>query len=384
MDIKFIVSKKAKLIGIVLIGIIILLCSLGTIYFYTQKKTDNKEQEFKIGEQEQEGQQQKSGSYISNHDFEENDNEENSMADEAIKNFQGFFKESAEDTEQEAFWQAARALKAVRNKALPQLMNILADKDTNAIIRVSLFGFILSDMEDQRIVPTLMEIIADKTDNQFLRKEAIRLLGKISEKTKNAEVLNLLLNIAKDQNEDYEVREYAVWNLGRVGDKTSVSYIIELTYEDDRTFKVPAILALGEVNSILAVDRLIELLDSNNKEDISLAAKSLQEANDARAIKPLINALEKNINDTNKRAVTIDSVMNALGSLKTREAVPVLIKILNGEDGLSALVAAENLGKIGDERAIKPLKEAFERETDSYGLNKISEAYKSITGLDLQ
>jgi len=357
-QVKAVKSVNVKLIAIIAsIIILILAVGVGAWYVMVKDKIDN------------------SDSVVLEED------EDVEKAEEDLEEHQTIiqdFRNAIKNNSEEIFYQAVRDLKDRRDELFLQLLEILADKNESINIRFTLLNFILDDIDDKRATPILMNIIADKSEHRDFRKQSIVLVGKL----KDSRAMDLLLNIAKDENEDSEIREYAIWNLGEVGDETTVDYIIQLTYEDNRIFKVPAILSLGEIGSSLAVDRLIELLDSNNKEDVSLAAKALQESNDDRAIDPLIDALEKNVNDTETRAVTIDSLMNALGVLKADAAVPILIEILNGKDDLSAVVAAENLAKIGDERAIEPLRTIIENTTDSYISKGMKEAYKLLTGVE--
>jgi HEAT repeat protein len=106
-----------------------------------------------------------------------------------------------------------------------------------------------------------------------------------------------------------------------------------------------------------AVPHLVEILkdaDAHPKAK-GEAAVALGEIGDPAAVKPLMDAVqvsarERDAMDANRHYA------DALGTLRAREAVPVLTDLLNGStDGYTQVAAVDALGRIGDPAAVDTL-----------------------------
>jgi len=170
-------------------------------------------------------------------------------------------------------------------------------------------------------------------------------------------------------------RREAVQELGRIGELKTADTLIKLLGDTDEKVRVGAIQALGWMQAKESVPALIKLLESKEVIMQRRAAQALGQIGDARAVKPLLaqiitdkndfldNYSEEKLDYKGKDYLVSESAIMSLGWLKAKEAVPVLLKILNTFDknivlqkGLMS-ISVVALGYIGDTAALPPLVE---------------------------
>jgi HEAT repeat protein len=99
------------------------------------------------------------------------------------------------------------------------------------------------------------------------------------------------------------------------------------------------------------------------------AIDALGETGDQRAVEPLIQAIQKSENAGIPQA----RIIVALGKLQNPRATGILLKVLHGRvdtvpfTEMARLRAVESLGRIGDERAIRPLFQFIRHELERQG-----------------
>ncbi|MHC4560101.1 MAG: HEAT repeat domain-containing protein, partial [Planctomycetota bacterium] len=111
------------------------------------------------------------------------------------------------------------------------------------------------------------------------------------------------------------------------------------------------------------IDELIKQLGSRNGSTLSSAVNSLVRIGKP-AVQPLIKALgdqdaQVQARFSHERVVLHSWIIVILGQIGDAQAVPRLIKALGDRDQQVRTHAAKALGKIGDPRAVQPLKEAM-------------------------
>lgn len=114
--------------------------------------------------------------------------------------------------------------------------------------------------------------------------------------------------------------------------------------------------------SIASIDEYVRRLESGDADERLEAVKSLGESKDEKAVEYLVQAVGDQ--DVRIRAKAIDM----LGHMRATEATPVLIQYLflrTTDPQMKSLILAA-LGKIGDERASKPIIEFLQRDLDSH------------------
>jgi len=125
--------------------------------------------------------------------------------------------------------------------------------------------------------------------------------------------------------------------------------------DDENAVLRNAALSALERQGPYAVPHLVSLSRGENAEVAMFAVQILSRIKDpgsAQALLPLLEHSDSNI---------AQAAIEALGALKAREAVPMLIRLLDADLWLQfAAVAA--LGEIGDPRAVQPLLDAIPNE----------------------
>ena len=125
-------------------------------------------------------------------------------------------------------------------------------------------------------------------------------------------------------------------------------HLLEALKDDNRWTRIGAINVLGRFKSEVAVLPLISLLEDREQMVRDEAAIALSRIKSDRAVKPLLALLKHETGYVREEAAWV------LGEVKSKDAVQRLIEAL--DDREMGWMAAVALGKIGDERGIKPLK----------------------------
>jgi len=112
--------------------------------------------------------------------------------------------------------------------------------------------------------------------------------------------------------------------------------------------------ALGMIGDLRAVEPLILALIDNDRYVIIQAAWALGEINDGRAVAPLANLLKAFL-QSNKRGDVVESVFYALQKLGNSQAMDAFIAALAYHNSTIRCDAAEELGRIGDAKAVSSL-----------------------------
>jgi HEAT repeat protein len=84
------------------------------------------------------------------------------------------------------------------------------------------------------------------------------------------------------------------------------------------------------------------------------AAIALGEIGDPAAVKPLVDAVDPRATDRETREAN-RHIADALGALRAREAVPLLLQLTSSSDGFTQVAAIDALGQIGDAAAVDRL-----------------------------
>ena len=192
------------------------------------------------------------------------------------------------------------------------------------------------------------------------------------------------------------IREKAAIALGEIGAKKAVNPLIQALHDKSPKIKNSAIEALGKIGDHRAIEPIKQcIIETDDKElrghgiavlknDFNLATAELREINRRRKktiqelkrnkdIDGLIKALgyKKDIFDL-EPVVTRADAATALGEICAKEAVNPLIQALHDKWWGVHDDAIEALGKIGDRRAIEPIKqcviETDEKEVRGHGI----------------
>lgn len=197
----------------------------------------------------------------------------------------------------------------------------------------------LGKIGSERAVDPLIEAMNDV--NQYVRRAAVSILGELKP---DKAVLPLIEALS---DEDWQIRLQVPDILVSCGQRIEEP-LLEALKHDDKWVKRGAAQVLGRLGSEKALFPLMSLLEDQERMVSDEAAVALSRINSLRAVEPLLDLLKHNACRVREEAAWV------LGEMKSQEAVQSLIHALDDED--TGWMAAVSLGKIGDKRAVGPLK----------------------------
>jgi len=220
--------------------------------------------------------------------------------------------------------------------------------------------------------------------NARLRTEAVKMLGRIKDRTAGLPTVQLL----KDP--DPEVREAVTEAVGHVADTAALRALVQLL-EDEATRDV-ASEVLGRLKDPAAMEPLVAMMKSRDPMARRMAAEALEQLADPRSVDAWIEAMAypdlldiasrslKRISDLRDR---IAEILNRLRDIEDtvaleearigvsmdlialgRPAVTELLEALNDELWVVREAAAQALGIIGDLRAVELLLQKAKADRD--------------------
>lgn len=136
--------------------------------------------------------------------------------------------------------------------------------------------------------------------------------------------------------------------------------LVALLGDEDAQVRANAAFALGRLRAAGAVDRLLGRLEAESDPGVRGAViEALGRIGDARAAPVLIaHASREGTDEMDRRAAAV-----ALGSLRAREGIPLLLRLLDSENWEERWRAAVALGQVGDV-SVRPWVEARLRDAD--------------------
>ena len=293
---------------------------------------------------------------------------------------------------------AAQALEAAGERAVSLLAAILSNPD-NVTTSHSGAASILALIGGDRSQDALMDVFEQRRANEntdFRMENASKALQKIG----SERIVDRLLNHVNGRREDLEEQSrkiQAIFILGVIGSGRAVEPLMyELSDEDgdynpwskERTRKISraAAIALGGIADPRAVDSLIDVLKWRGKHhEVYQCARNALVKMGQNAIQPLVAAIGNADNSIRIGAAS------ALGEMGRRDAVPVLIEVLQGPDAhakgrhaeadwLVAEVACSAIANIGDPSAVPALKALVEDDSATSRVRKAAEeALKALS-----
>jgi HEAT repeat protein len=223
----------------------------------------------------------------------------------------------------------------------------------------------LGRIGDPKSTPTLVRLLSSR--DQYVRIEAINALGALRAK----EAVQPLLALAIDESGEPFVSKKAIQALGEIGDPASVPALMKMMFKEKRgvTFYVESSFALFEIGRP-AADALVRVLDGEDKSLMSWAkqnnviepaiyaktAQVLGDLLDRRAEKALISHLSFNSEYLDLKLFVRMRMADALGRLRSREAIkPLLAMLAQEEEPTARGEYVRALARIGTREAIPAL-----------------------------
>jgi HEAT repeat protein len=218
----------------------------------------------------------------------------------------------------------------------------------------------LDKLGDDRAVKPLAALLADKDSN--LRSTVEGTLVKFK-------AVDTLIEALKSS--DANARERAASALGKLEDKQATRPLIALLSDRESRVRQSAAEALGKLGDKEAVEPLIALLADRETNVRRAAVEALDKLGDDRAVKPLAALLADK--DSNLRSTAREALVKL-------EAVDVLIEALKQSNPVARIEAARALGRLGDRKAIEPLNNLLQTETDESVKSAVKDALKQLQG----
>lgn len=208
---------------------------------------------------------------------------------------------------------AIGALTAIGEPSVPVLGLCLSDPQPGVQEAAST---VLASIADARVLAPLIESL--KNPDWIVRMQAARALGRIKDRSSIQQLIPLLQDKVKT------VREETSSALAEIGE-AALPALQDATKHEDWLVRLHAVEALGKTKSSYAVEPLLTLLfndhDSAVREDV---VRALGEIGDPQAVDYLFTIMK----EPGLRTLAVE----ALGRIKDRRAVPVLIKAAQGVD----------------------------------------------------
>ncbi|MBU4488268.1 MAG: HEAT repeat domain-containing protein [Candidatus Omnitrophica bacterium] len=267
--------------------------------------------------------------------------------------------ELVQDNDAYVRWRAAESLAKFGDKrAVPVLKEvIIKTKDSKDDLRGYLVEA-LYQLDDESLMPFWIECLQEQ--DRTLTETFVKAMVKYDYRSKVASDI-----LIKDlQNENEWIKKCAAYALAYTHETKAFDALLPLLIDSSAEVREMAILALGFLGNNEATPYIVLALKDDNWRVQQAAFYSLYRLVDPRASFGLIDAL-KLPKDSYFRAYAVV----ALGRIKSKEAVPVLLAILEEPvpDNLSKMPpradAVKALGEIGDERAMEKLEKLFKDVT---------------------
>jgi HEAT repeat protein len=232
----------------------------------------------------------------------------------------------------------------VGQKAIPRLLNLLNHIDPDVRWCVA---HILLIIGDRSATQGLCRLLKDPSDD--VRKSAVVALGKICDETAIPDLIEFLKNPSHNVDRSHELRQCGSSALASIGGKQALIGLLSLLEHPDEDVRWCAIDGLGEMGDKDAAIGLIYRLRDCSSNIRSQAAYTLGFIADETVVPELISYLQC-VSETSDEECW--SVIDALGGIGSKKAIPELHRFLAKSKGYLKETAIFALGKIGDESVI--------------------------------
>lgn len=264
-------------------------------------------------------------------------------------------------------WQAAESLAKLGDKrAVPALEEVVkSTKDGKYVNEREYVGEALYKLGDKSLIPFWIGRLDEQSP--WLTELFVRAMVEYDYRGKEAS--DMLIKDLESRNE--KIKICAAYAIAYTKEPKAYEGLLKLSVSNSFEVKQMAILALGHIGNKDATPYLILALDDENNRIRIAAYHSLYRLGDPRGAFGIIDALTKEKDDRLRQYAVV-----TLGKIKAKDAVPVLLAILDEQESAgninkaiyySALKAdtVKALGKIGDSRAKERLEKFCKEMTSS-------------------
>ncbi len=267
-----------------------------------------------------------------------------------------------DEQESAAFRRAIEALGRIgkpARDALPRLREIVENGRTPILRGHALVAYVQIHSHDKACVPVLVKALEDPSP--IVRGLAAEGLGGVGSSASSA-VPALVRRLSDDAHRPYSYGSDFAWEravrldaaeaLGRIGPaaKDATDSLSKLMSDDtDPEVRVSATLALFRIdndNAAVMPALIAELKDDTRGTAGPNAAASALETL-GRKVAPAFHTLTESLRRHQDDYIHCCNCMEAIRAIGGKEAVSVLLPVLENDDSLIRAAAAENLGELG-------------------------------------
>jgi HEAT repeat protein len=225
----------------------------------------------------------------------------------------------------------------------------------------------LAKIGDPKAIPTLLKLLRSK-DN-YTKIEAVNALGAL----KATGAVEPLIELATSETGEPFISKKAIIALGDIGDARAVPSLVRMMFKERRgvSFYLESSFALVQIGGPEATTALIPVVSGADKEfmawtqennviEPAVYAKAAQVLGDLGA-KEAEGALLKQLRFENgfaEQLLVRMKAADALGRIRSRAAVPVLIRMLEEQEANVRMEYIRALVRIGDPAAVPALVKA--------------------------
>ncbi|MCP2728736.1 HEAT repeat domain-containing protein [Limnofasciculus baicalensis] len=253
-----------------------------------------------------------------------------------------------EDPKPEVLWNAMSDLERYGGvEDIPILLNLIDSPDPNVRWGVA-HGLLF--IGDCSATSGLLRLLQDDSDD--VRGSAAIVLGRIRDENSIDGLIDFIKNPSNDIDRAGQLRRFGASALAKIGSQKAVNSLLSLLENSDESVRWYAVDALGDIRDKDAVIGLIKRLRDCSSNIRSKAAYTLGFIADEAVVPELISYLQC-VSD--KSDDECWSVIDALGEIGSKKAIPELHRFLAKSNSYLKEKAIFALGKIGDESVIPDL-----------------------------
>ena len=210
----------------------------------------------------------------------------------------------------------------------------------------------IAKLNHPQTINYLLDSLQD--ESEYARRAAVEVMNEIA----SPDAVKDLLLAIKDQ--DWWVRSRAADALGRIGGKRVVDSVIELIRDEDEFVRRTAIEIINATQDENTYDILVEALTDTDWWVRERAIDGLAGLGNKKAVPLLIKMMQKEQGNTD----TVIVIIRALTKLNSKTAIQPIIGQLSNAQEIVKKEALQALGELADEAHGAAIKKAIVRATE--------------------
>lgn len=268
---------------------------------------------------------------------------------------------------------AASKISEYGEEAIYDLLKIIEDKSKDPALRRMAFELVRDIGVVPKFTNTFIKIAEDSTEDSLIRGDAVWTLGL----TGSDEAIDSLLRFLRDKGCDNRIRKLSATSLGLLKASEAKAILIETIRDTDTNTKIRAasVEAIGQIKGQNSFDVLADSVKSQSWEIQISASKALSSYGNSSSAQVLHDQLLNEMSNSEKtHDAVIKSIIESLGSIGSKESIPVLLSVLKGDDQYFSALAGKSLGEIGTPQVLPDIEQVLINATDPFQIKLLNNA----------